>query len=75
MVKEKKKSLNRGGNIMKKNNYKLLREEVLKMKRYANDHSYPWDERYTMDIFGIDSIKHSVSIDGIISATRPNKKY
>jgi len=60
---------------MKDNDYRNLREEALRLRRYANDHSYPWDERYTMDIFNIDAIKRNVNMDGVLSATRASKKY
>jgi len=45
------------------------------VRRFENDYDYPWDERYTLDIRGVDSIKRCIGIDGYTASGRSSKKY
>ena len=59
---------------MKEKSYKGFRKDST-MKLYENDYNYPWDERYTLDFRGIDSIKRCIDVDGVITIGRTGKKY
>ena len=59
---------------MKEKTVKGIRKEI-RVKRFQNDYDYPWDERYTVDFGGIDTIKRCMDFDGIITSGRTGKKY
>ena len=58
---------------MVKKEYLELMEKQLMDARYENDCDYPWDESNTIELRGIDSIMHSMDVDGFYPSRRKQK--
>jgi len=60
---------------MEKRDYRLLKEDFLKVELYENDYNYPWDESYTMDMYGTEVIRRHVDTGDFRREACGEKKY